>query len=290
MRIKKVKFILPATISERSIAKDLILPILVWVGLILVFLNVKHLPFEFSDKGNIVLRQFAKVLMTILLPLAIIRFLYKDRRSFGTSFPNYSSSFQLSLKAFSRLGPACMAFLLIAIPGWSFGDWPGAITLSVAFLIASYFVPSVTQNLVTKASQATSNKRISPFVFLSLFTLIVTYLTIDHNRIISNIFYYVFIVGFGEEVFFRGYIQSSLNRYFGKSFIIGNVTFGWGLIVAAALFGLSHALVTVPPTWPWAVWTFIMGLSLGFIREKDGSILAAVLLHAMIDFPLVFIS
>ncbi|WP_430968278.1 CPBP family intramembrane glutamic endopeptidase [Spongiimicrobium sp. 2-473A-2-J] len=27
---------------------------------------------------------------------------------------------------------------------------------------------------------------------------------------------------------------------------------------------------------------------LGYIREKDGSILAAVLLHAMLDMPLVF--
>jgi membrane protease YdiL (CAAX protease family) len=51
---------------------------------------------------------------------------------------------------------------------------------------------------------------------------------------------------------------------------------------------LSHALVTVPPTWPWALFTFVIGLTLGYIREKDGSIFSAILLHAALDMPLVF--
>ena len=108
--------------------------------------------------------------------------------------------------------------------------------------------------------------------------------------VVSKILYYIFIVGLGEELLFRGYLQSSFNRYFGKSFNIGSVKFGWGLFLSALLFGAMHALVVVPPLWPWALFTFIIGLTLGFIREKDGSILSAVLLHAMFDMPLVFFS
>lgn len=63
-----------------------------------------------------------------------------------------------------------------------------------------------------------------------------------------------------------------------------------GLFISSLLFGLTHALVTVPPTWPWALFTLIFGLTLGFIREKDGSILAAALLHAMLDMPLAFMN
>jgi len=55
------------------------------------------------------------------------------------------------------------------------------------------------------------------------------------------------------------------------------------------LFGLAHALVSEPPTWPWALFTLVLGLTLGFIREKDGSILGPALLHAMLDMPLVFV-
>lgn len=72
--------------------------------------------------------------------------------------------------------------------------------------------------------------------------------------------------------------------------MIGDVKFGWGVFLAALLFGLIHALVNMPPTWPWALFTLIMGLTLGFIREKDGSILAPAILHLMLDFPLVFMS
>ncbi len=53
---------------------------------------------------------------------------------------------------------------------------------------------------------------------------------------------------------------------------------------------MMHALVVVPPLWPGALFTLILGLILGFIREKDGSIFSAVLLHAMFDMPLVFFS
>ena len=118
--------------------------------------------------------------------------------------------------------------------------------------------------------------------------MIFAYFTYEYIPVISKVLYYIFIVGLGEELLFRGYLQSSFNRYFGKSFNIGDVKFGWGLFLSSILFGMMHALVVVPPLWPWAIFTFILGLTLGFIREKDGSVLGAILLHAMLDMPLVF--
>ncbi len=38
-----------------------------------------------------------------------------------------------------------------------------------------------------------------------------------------------------------------------------------------------------------SLFTLVLGLTLGFIREKDGSILGPALLHAMLDMPLVFV-
>jgi len=274
----------------RSIWKYLILPILVWTGIIVVFLNVKNIPFDFTAKDNVVLRYFVKFIMTIILPLALIHLLFKNKSDFGIYFPKYSDSFKLSLRAYAIGGPAGITFLLIGVIGWSFQDWLGSLTLSIVYLVVFYFIPKVTRKLPTRNNSTPPNKSITVFSILSIATIIFAYLTFEYIPVISKILYYIFIVGFGEELLFRGYLQSSFNRYFGKSFNIGKVKFGWGLFLSAILFGMMHALVVVPPLWPWALFTFIIGLILGFIREKDGSILSAILLHAMFDMPLVFFS
>jgi membrane protease YdiL (CAAX protease family) len=276
--------------TKRSVGKDIVIPILVWGVLIVVFLNVKNIPYDFNEKNYVVVRYFVKFVMTILFPLALIHLLYKNKSDFGIYFPRFPDSFKLSIRAYAIGGPAGITFLLISLLGWSFADWPGSLTLSIVYLVVLYFIPRVTKKLPTRNQIAIPNKRITGFVIFSLLTVIIAYFTYEHVPVISKILYYIFIVGLGEELLFRGYIQSSLNRYFGKPFSIGNVTFGWGLFGTALLFGMMHALVVAPPLWPWALFTLVLGLILGFIREKDGSILSAVLLHAMLDMPLVFFS
>ena len=276
--------------TKRFIGKYLIIPILVWALIIVVFLNVKNIPYGFTAKDLVVLRYFVKFIMTILLPLVLIHLLFKNKSDFGIYFPKFSDSFKLSLRAYAIGGPAGMTFLLIAILGWGFQDWLGSLTLSVVYLVVFYFIPKVTNKLPTRNNIITPNKRITVFSIFSISTVILAYFTYEYIPVLSKILYYIFIVGLGEELLFRGYLQSSFNRYFGKSFNIGKVKFGWGLFLSALLFGMMHALVVVPPLWPWALFTLILGLILGFIREKDGSILSAVLLHAMFDMPLVFFS
>jgi len=263
---------------------------LVWGVMMIFFLNIKHIPYDFSEKDALIVRILAKFLMTIAIPLLLIRLLYTEKSDFGIYFPTYRESFKLSWRALSIAGPACVSFLLIAVLGWGFHDWKGASLLSIVFLTVFYFMPRVTSNLPTRESIGVPNKKIILLTLLSILTIGIAYGTYDVIPIFWKILYYAFIVGFGEELFFRGYLQSAMNRYFGKTFMLGGVKFGWGLILAAAIFGLSHALVSAPPTWPWALWTFIIGLTLGFIREKDGSILAAVILHAIIDMPLAFMT
>ena len=63
---------------------------------------------------------------------------------------------------------------------------------------------------------------------------------------------------------------------------------GWGILIASALFGLMHvlnpgSLVTGfwRLSWGWGFWTFFSGLVFGFTREKTGSIVAPVLLHGL---------
>ncbi len=273
-----------------SILKNLLIPTTVLVLIIVAFLNVKNLPFNFSDTENIVLRYAAKFLYTIILPLGTIYLFFKDKSDFGIHFPKFTDSFKLSIWAYAVTGPAGITFLIIDLLGWSFQDWYGSITLAVVYSVALYFVPKVTKKLPTRHPENNPNSRLRTFAGLSLLTVVSTYFIYDYVPVLSKVLYFIFIVGLGEELLFRGYLQSSFNRYFGKPFSIGNVRFGWGLIIASILFGLTHSLLVVPPLWPWALFTFVLGLILGYIREKDGSILSAVLLHALLDMPLVIFS
>ncbi len=59
---------------------------------------------------------------------------------------------------------------------------------------------------------------------------------------ISAFVFYIFFLGLGEELLFRGNIQSRLNAAQGKPFKFYGVNWGWGIIITSVLFGLMHVL------------------------------------------------
>ncbi|MGI8603751.1 MAG: CPBP family intramembrane glutamic endopeptidase [Verrucomicrobiales bacterium] len=96
--------------------------------------------------------------------------------------------------------------------------------------------------------------------------------------------------GIGEEMFFRGYVQSRVNESCGRPWHLLGVRFGWGLIVSSLLFGWIHALNTVDYfhgrftfAWPYAIETCVVGLFYGVLREKTGSLVAGIAVHGLVD-------
>jgi membrane protease YdiL (CAAX protease family) len=108
--------------------------------------------------------------------------------------------------------------------------------------------------------------------------------------IVSTVFWQLVFSGFGEEFLWRGYVQSRLNRAFGRPWRLFGIQFGAGLIIASLLFGVQHALNTYKPalglaslSWGWALSTFVGGLMFGAIREKTGTLLAPGIAHGLPD-------
>jgi membrane protease YdiL (CAAX protease family) len=96
--------------------------------------------------------------------------------------------------------------------------------------------------------------------------------------------------GFGEEIFFRGYVQSRINQAFGRPLRILGVDCGVGLIVSSLLFGLIHVLNGVDYfadrfeyDWWFGVMNFFAGLFFGLLRDKTGSIVAGGVAHGLLD-------
>jgi len=272
--------------------KYLIFPLIIFSVLVWILANKEALHYEFFN-GSILYSNavFLKLLLTVILPLLLINITLGLKPKSGIYFGQMKNSFFIAVKSFSLVGPACLSFVIIGFLGWSFTSWHGAITATVFFSTALVFIPKVTRKLSTRDEVEKKNlKIIYLLATISTLTFIVLLVLTDLNPILRNIFYFFFIVAVGEELLFRGYLQSSFNLFFGKYFKIYDVRFGWGLILSSILFGIIHALVVSPIAWPWMLFTFIGGLILGFVREKDGSLLAPILLHFLMDFPLIFIT
>ena len=62
------------------------------------------------------------------------------------------------------------------------------------------------------------------------------------NKELLTVAWIVIGSAIGEEVFFRGYVQSRLNGVFGKPWKLVGVEYGPGLLLAAMLFGFVHLL------------------------------------------------
>jgi len=92
------------------------------------------------------------------------------------------------------------------------------------------------------------------------------------------VLYQLICVGYAEEYFYRGYMQTRLNDVFRPDrFRLFGASFGWSLPVVAVLFTLGHALVE-PRLWQ----PFILfpALIFGWLRARTGNVLAGTLFHA----------
>ena len=86
------------------------------------------------------------------------------------------------------------------------------------------------------------------------------------------------VIALPEEAFYRGYLQTSLDRQLGKRFSILGVRFGPGLLLTSVIFAVGHVLTIFNPT---RLAVFFPSLVFGLLREKSGGIGAALLFHAM---------
>ena len=136
-----------------------------------------------------------------------------------------------------------------------------------------------------------SSRTVAAGIFLYLCPLLVL-LSFDPqpDHAILSYVGFLSVVAFGEEMFFRGYMQSRLNRVFGRPLRTRGIYWGAGLILTSLSFGLLHGLNTFDYfhghyrfDWEWAGLTAATGLVFGLIREATGRIWAGAVVHGLLD-------
>jgi membrane protease YdiL (CAAX protease family) len=221
-----------------------------------------------------------KAVFFIILPMIIVKLKGEKPGEYGIAFDNLSYHLKIGLKSLAIVIMADLAFPLVNALGMSYTDWVGALILSFSYVVALVLVILVLRKEPTYQEQAGSGQRILIFFLIFIGLTILSAVTIPLGKQVGGFTFGLFTIGFGEEILFRGYIQSRLNRAFGKPFHTWGVRWGLGLIITAILFGSMHFFHGTGTLW-WGLWTIFPGLVFGFLREKTGGIVAPAIAHGV---------
>ncbi len=222
-------------------------------------------------------RAFIEYAVMIAVPLLILFFTRRNAASYGISIHNLRYQLDVAATAFVPVAIASIPLAFVNEQRWSGALIMAGVEAAVLFALGWILRRKPTLNEAGMVAAA---------------GLLITYSNLAQNATLSKgitaLVFYVFFLGLGEELLFRGYIQSRLNAAWGRPYRFYGACWGWGIVIASLLFGLMHVLNTgslIAGHWQltpwWGLWTFFAGLVNGFVREKTGSIAAPALLHGL---------
>ena len=220
---------------------------------------------------------FVYVVM-VALSLLMTRLHGRKPADYGIHFHNLKYQLDIAAACFV---PVALSYMPIAV-GADETTWSGAIMMAVVNVGLLLFLGLILRKKILVPALGTAA------VWLLLWPSDVSAAQSSAGQAIILFATYALFVGFGEEILFRGYMQSRLNEVFGKPYRFFEVAYGWGTIITALLFGVMHIGilrwilgVSTEVAWAWGFWTFFAGLVSCFVREKSRGILAPALLHGM---------
>lgn len=189
---------------------------------------------------------------------------------------------EIACMALAVMGPlGGMAFGLVASRGGDPRRLPWALALVAAYAVA---LPLLGWFLRRTRAVTDAVAGRTPWALLGIacLTTLVAWLVGPHPA--TTAAFLLVLVGIGEELFFRGALQSLLDRALGTPWRLFGAEVGWGWVVQAVPFGLAHPLVAGRvDLLGWGLWTAAAGLCFGWLRARSGTILAPALVHGVLD-------
>jgi membrane protease YdiL (CAAX protease family) len=222
-------------------------------------------------------RAFVEYALMIGGPLLCLLGSRRSLASYGVSLQNLRDQLNAARTAFIPVAVASVAYPLV-----NYREWNGALILTA---INGVLLLVVARLLERKPAPGGGEAPAAVSLVWLAGGLAGTAAVVNA---VSALVFYVFFLGLGEELLFRGYIQSRLNIAFGRPFRFFGIQWGYGAVIASALFGLMHVINLgglVSGHWHltpwWGLWTSAGGLVFAFVREKTGGIVAPAILHGL---------
>lgn len=256
---------------------------------------------EFADLELDVLRwSYVAGFLMFLIPVSILLLTRRDFDSYGLTRKRWKYNLDVGL--------TCYVVLLIPyglMLAWilrthisATEDMGGSVVSTFGYIIAIYLLLLILRRRESpKEPEGKTNRHSSHTLNLILLIVLLffpifmgLYLNQLTLKVVSTVIWQFIFSGFGEEILYRGYLQSRINQEFGRPYNVLGVNFGIGLIVGSLLFAFAHVLNPFNPfigrfelAWWWGFSSFFVGLFLGLVREKTDSIVAAGIAHGLPD-------
>lgn len=232
-------------------------------------------------ENQILGRYFFEYALVLLVPMALLIVTSRSYCDYGIDFTNLR--YHIKAVVLGILPVFALSAILFFL-GWD--SWTKAILIAIVEVVLLIVAAWMLRDL------AAADKGYSIGILLIIVAgLVLMSPEASVGSVVAKLVYTFIFVALGEEILFRGYIQSRLNEAFGRPYVFFGVNWGWGVLIAAVLFGIWHILNPFNPfigqfdlMWQWGLWTFFLGLILGFVREKTGSVLGPAILHGVINF------
>jgi len=232
---------------------------------------------------------FTGFLMVLVSTLALV-LQKRGLEPSGLTLRGWETSLDAGLKGVLFLVGPRLLLTLLSSRGAAYLYADGSLVLSVAMFFALFLL---LRHLTGKSYRPFSSVRVRLVlaVLVLVFPLVLgAALGRLSLGVFSTVLWQLAFGGFAEELFYRGYIQSTVNEEYGRPWSVEGVACGPGLLFSSALYGLDRALNTFRPlqgvfsvSWSWGFYTFSVGVFYGLIREHTGDIVGSGVANGLVD-------
>lgn len=254
-----------------------VLEVVVVFGLTLLFMALIGLSPVGAWERQVLHYFFIEYAVMIGFPVLILVVTRRELASYGISAQNLGYHLNIAITCFV---PVALSSIPILFFGYR--EWRGALVMAVVQIALLYALGWLLKRKPTRNESGVVVGAAALIAFSNLAQMPAL------ANAVSVFIFYIFFLGLGEELLFRGYIQSRLNAAWGKPYRFFGVRWGWGVMITSLLFGMMHvinigSLITGSwqPEWWWGLWAIFGGLPFSFVREKTGSIAAPAILHGL---------
>jgi len=228
--------------------------------------------------------------LMVLVPTLALVLRKRELEPSGLTLRGWETSLDAGLKGFIFLVGPRLLLTLLSSRGAAYLYADGSLVLSVAMFFVLFLL---LRHLTGKSYRPFSSVRVR-LVLAALVLVFPLVLGAALGRfslgVFSTVLWQLAFGGFAEELFYRGYIQSTVNEEYGRPWSVEGVAYGPGLLVSSALYGLDRALNTFRPlqgvfsvSWSWGFYAFSVGVFYGFIREHTGDIVGSGVANGLAD-------
>ncbi len=228
--------------------------------------------------------------LMVLVPTLAMVLQKRELELYGLTLRRWETSLDVGLKGYLYLVAPQIILTLLSSEGAAYSHADGSLVLSFLMLVTLLLLLRRLTGRNYKPFSSTRVRLLLAALLLAFPLLVGALYGRLTFKVFSTILWQLVFGGFGEELFYRGYVQSTVNEEYGRPWSVEGVAFGPGLLVSSALYGLDRALNTVRPlqgvytvSWSWGLFAFSVGVFYGFIREHTGDIVGSGVANGLVD-------